>query len=44
MVLPVRVVFLVNLDDINSLLGFIFGSFRDRLRLGKQVLIDKLEN
>lgn len=37
-----RVVFLGKLDDINSLLDFVRHTFRDRPRLRKQVLIDRL--
>ena len=37
-----RVVFLGNLNDIGSLLDFIRDTFRDRRRLRKQVLIDRL--
>ncbi len=37
-----RVVFLGNLDDIRSLLDFVRDTFRERPRLRKRVLIDRL--
>ena len=37
-----RVVFLGNLGDVESLLGFIRDTFRDQPRLRKEVLIDRL--